>query len=56
MVKKLGFTAAKLLLDLLKPNAVVAISGGSTMAAVAEEMPVLPLILLWYQPVVALVR
>ena len=39
MVKKLGFTAAKLLQDLLKPNAVVAISGGSTMAAIAEEMP-----------------
>ena len=42
MVKKLGFTAAKLLQDLLKPNAVVAISGGSTMAAIAEEMPILP--------------
>ena len=42
MVKKLGFTAAKLLQDLLKANAVVAISGGSTMAAIAEEMPILP--------------
>ena len=42
MVKKLGFTAAKLLQDLLKPNAVVAISGGSTMAAIAEEIPILP--------------
>ncbi|ETJ14317.1 MAG: Transcriptional regulator, DeoR family, partial [Staphylococcus sp. DORA_6_22] len=31
---------AKLLQDLLKPNAVVAISGGSTMAAIAEEMPI----------------
>lgn len=43
MVKKLGYTASKLLQKLLKPNAVVAISGGSTMAALAEEMPFLPL-------------
>ncbi len=43
MVKKLGYTASKLLQKLLKPNAVVAISGGSTMAALAEEMPLLPL-------------
>ena len=42
MVKKLGFAAAKLLQELLEPDSVVAISGGSTMAAVAEEMPVLP--------------
>ena len=56
MVKKLGFAAAKLLQELLEPDSVVAISGGSTMAAVAEEMPVLPLILLLYLPVGALVR
>ncbi|SNV68088.1 sugar-binding transcriptional regulator [Veillonella rodentium] len=43
MVKKLGYTASKLLQKLLKPNVVVAISGGSTMAALAEEMPLLPL-------------
>lgn len=43
MVKKLGYTASKLLQKLLKPNSVVAISGGSTMAALAEEMPLLPL-------------
>ena len=42
MVKKLGFAAAKLLQELLEPDSVVAISGGSTMAAVAEEMPILP--------------
>ena len=42
MVKKLGFAGAKLLQELLEPDSVVAISGGSTMAAVAEEMPILP--------------
>ncbi len=42
MVKKLGFAAAKLLQELLEPDSVVAISGGSTMAAIAEEMPILP--------------
>lgn len=39
MIRQLGFTAAKLLVDLVKPSQVIAVSGGSTMAAVAESMP-----------------
>lgn len=39
MLKQLGFRAAKIVQDLVKPDSIVAVSGGSTMAAMAEEMP-----------------
>lgn len=39
MLKKIGFTAAKVVQQLVKPSSIVAVSGGSTMAAMAEEMP-----------------
>ena len=42
MLKRLGFTAAKVVQRMVTDESVVAVSGGSTMAAVAEEMPILP--------------
>lgn len=39
MLKKIGFTAAKVVQELVETNSIVAVSGGSTMAAMAEEMP-----------------
>lgn len=38
--KELGFNASKLLQEVVTSGAVIAVSGGSTMAAVAEALPV----------------
>ena len=39
MLKRLGFTAAKVVQRMVTDGSVVAVSGGSTMAAMADEMP-----------------
>ena len=39
MLKRLGFTAAKVVHRMVTDKSVVAVSGGSTMAAMADEMP-----------------
>ena len=39
MLKRLGFTAAKVVQRMVTDESVIAVSGGSTMAAMADEMP-----------------
>lgn len=39
MLKQLGFTAAKELQDIMEAHDIIAVSGGSTMAAMADAMP-----------------
>lgn len=50
MLKRLGFTAAKVVQRMVTDESVIAVSGGSTMAAMADEMPSSVLHPWLYQP------
>ena len=56
MLKRLGFTAAKVVQRMVTDESVIAVSGGSTMAAMADEILVVCCIPWLYQPVVVLVK